>query len=66
MKKVFFRSDPENKFIRIRLKVTYEGIKDIDTNKYFTILQLKCDPVRSPAEIQLHNIFIEIKDEGIE
>ena len=68
-KNVFFRSDPENKFIRIRLKVTYEGIKDIDTNKYFTIYQWRFNPARTVEEMQsqgVGNVVIEITDEGIE
>lgn len=68
-KNVFYRSDTIGKYIRISLKVTYEGVKNIDTNKYFTSCQLRCSPAESVEEMNTRgpgNLFIEMSDEGIE
>jgi len=68
-KNVFYRSDTTGKYIRIFLKVIYEGVKTIDTNKYFTSCQLLCNPAKSVEEMNARgpgNMSIEMSDEGIE
>lgn len=62
-----FRDDFVDKSIRVKLKVTFNGVKDIDPNKYFYTIQWRIKPAQSPEELNKQSsLDVELTDEGKE
>jgi hypothetical protein len=64
-KTVMFRNDFANKKIQLRVYITYDGVRDMDTNKYYTEMVLTLTPTQSP-DMPQPMPYLEKMDEGIE
>jgi hypothetical protein len=65
---VLIRND-DVKFVKVKLKITYSGIKDLDPNIYFYSVTLKYPAAANLAEFNSKSVMgliIEESDEGIE
>jgi hypothetical protein len=61
---IIYREDISDKEIRVKLKITYQGLKD-DFNTYYYSIQWRIKPCKQPEELTGQNMVVEETDTGI-